>query len=538
MSAAASNKAAPAIPVATPTLSDSDFFLPPESADPQPGLASARHLLHALSRFCRHALREIANAAERFVPPACRQDVELTRRARLIARFGFLGAVSGAFFALFYVLIGHDLGAAIVIACSSGFAAVPWLLRRSGSLLLAGNALCLILVLGFTTLCFVEGGLEGHAFAWLVSVPLCALLLVGVRPATGWALAALSAGGAVVATHLAGFHIRPAYDPSWQPYVSAAGYLSLIAFMFLLGVIFEAGRERAFAGLRDALARLEMSNAQLAHLSQEKSDFLGIAAHDLKNPLTVVIGSADLLKMNLPPEQVAMLSENIAHAGQRMLRLIKDLLDASAIEQGRFTSNLERCDLRALAAESVANNQSHAARKGITLTTENGPPAWGRADRYATLQILDNLISNALKFSPAQSSVLVRAVTENGFVFVAVKDHGPGVSPADHARLFGKFVRLSARPTGGESSTGLGLSIVKKLAEAMAGTVYCQSVLGEGATFILRLPAADADGATPTTRLPASKSPSLPLALDSQTASLQMAQPAAPAPPATQPQPH
>lgn len=166
-----------------------------------------------------------------------------------------------------------------------------------------------------------------------------------------------------------------------------------------------------------------------------------------------------------------------------MLRLIKDLLDASAIEQGRFTSNLERCDLRVLAAESVANNQSHAARKGITLTTENGPPAWGRADRNATLQILDNLISNALKFSPAQSSVLVRAVTENGFVFVAVKDHGPGVSPADHARLFGKFVRLSARPTGGESSTGLGLSIVKKLAEAMAGTVYCQSVLGEGAHF-------------------------------------------------------
>lgn len=221
-----------------------------------------------------------------------------------------------------------------------------------------------------------------------------------------------------------------------------------------------------------------------------------------------------------------------------MLRLIKDLLDASAIEQGRFTSNLERCDLRVLAAESVANNQSHAARKGITLTTENGPPAWGRADRNATLQILDNLISNALKFSPAQSSVLVRAVTENGFVFVAVKDHGPGVSPADHARLFGKFVRLSARPTGGESSTGLGLSIVKKLAEAMAGTVYCQSVLGEAPLSSCACPPP-----TPTARRrppasrrrspPACRSPSIP-----RPPRCKWPSPPPPPPPATQPQPH
>jgi signal transduction histidine kinase len=144
------------------------------------------------------------------------------------------------------------------------------------------------------------------------------------------------------------------------------------------------------------------------------------------------------------------------------------------------------------------------------------------------MQVLDNLISNAVKFSPPKTTVQVRTLTENGCVFVAIKDHGPGISPDDQKKLFGKFVRLSAQPTGGESSTGLGLSIVKKLAEAMAGTVFCQSVLGEGATFILRLPAWD-DQASAPSRRPASTAKPLPLALDSKADSLRISQSSAPA---------
>ena len=288
-------------------------------------------------------------------------------------------------------------------------------------------------------------------------------------------------------------------------------------------MIFEAGRERAIAGMREALSKLETSNEQLARLSQEKTDFLGIAAHDLKNPLTVIIGSAELLKLNVPPDQVAKLSENIAGAGQRMFQLIKDLLDANAIEQGRFTSNLQRCDLRALVAECVANNRTHAVRKEISLVAESGTPVWSRADRNATMQVLDNLISNALKYSPPKTTVHIRAFVEHGFVRVAVKDRGPGISEADQRKLFGKFIRLSAKPTGGESSTGLGLSIVKKLAEAMCGSVACQSVLGEGATFILSLPAWDTNPESSDSPRPP-KSERMPVPTDSRDASLLMSQ--------------
>jgi signal transduction histidine kinase len=498
-------------------LPESDFFLRPEGSR-FAGSSRWGRLLHRALKLWARTLLKIGATAEQFVPASCLPDPELSRRARLVARFGILGAIFGSAFGLFYALVGHYWGAGIVTACSGCFAAIPWVLRRTQSIPFTGHTLCAILILGFTALCGCEGGSEGHAIAWLVSVPLCALLLVGRKPAGLWAVLSFAAGAGVVIANLAGLEMKPTYDPAWHPVINAAGYLALILFMFLLGVIFESGRERAFAKMKEANAKLATSNEQLAHLNQEKNDFLGIAAHDLKNPLTVIIGSAELLKMNLPPAQANKLASNIVGAGQRMVQLIKDLLDANAIEQGKFTSNIQRCDLRALAAECVANNQPHATRKEIVIGTEEGPPVWGRADRNATMQILDNLISNAVKFSPLKSTVQVLVSVENGHVSINVKDQGPGLSAADQKKLFGKFARLTAQPTGGESSTGLGLSIVKKLAEAMAGTVFCRSTLGEGATFVLRLPAwdeeHDAPAATPCTQT----ATPIPTALDRDVA--------------------
>jgi signal transduction histidine kinase len=104
------------------------------------------------------------------------------------------------------------------------------------------------------------------------------------------------------------------------------------------------------------------------------------------------------------------------------------------------------------------------------------------------MQILENLISNALKFSPPNTKIHIHTLPEKEHVAVTVRDEGPGISEADQAKLFKKFSRLTAQPTAGESSNGLGLAIVKRLAEAMAGSVQCQSQLGAGAKFTLRLP--------------------------------------------------
>ena len=415
-------------------------------------------------------------------------DLEQTRRARLITRFGVLGSFFGLAYALFYTLIGHNWGALIVISCSTGVALTPWLMRWKKSVELAGNFFALTLTLGFLGLCLVEGGLRGHAIAWLVSVPLCAFLLLGEKLAARWAVISFFAASVVAGIDLAGINLAPTYDPKWEAAVSAAGYLGLILFMFILGLIFESGRRNAFSKMQDALAELAASNERLLNLNNEKNEFMGIAAHDLRNPLTVILGNAELMTMTQDVSQREKLSKNIVAVAMRMRDLIANLLDVNAIEQGKYTSAVERCDVRALVDQCIETNQPIAAKKQITLRVGISDGLWAQADRAATLQILDNLVSNALKYSPPNTTVHVHALPETNFILVNVRDEGPGISAADQKKLFQKFTRLSARPTGGESSTGLGLAIVKKLAEAMSGSIQCHSSLGSGSTFALRLP--------------------------------------------------
>jgi signal transduction histidine kinase len=434
---------------------------------------------------------------DRPVPEAMMADPECARRARLVARFGLLGAAFGMVYATFYLVIGHKWGAAIIITCSSGFAATPLIMWRRKAIEPAAHFLSLTLTLGFTALCFVEGGLQGHAIAWLVSVPLCSLILVGQRLARRWALIAFFAASVVAGIALAGVTLPVAYDPKWESVVSSAGYLGLIIFMFILGLIFENGRAQAFGKMQDAVAKLAASNEQLVHLNNEKNEFLGIAAHDLKNPLTVIAASAQMVGATKDQDRINKLSKNIAAAANRMTHLITDLLNVNAIEQGKFTSQVERCDLRALVEQGVENNQPAATRKQIAFRVGTSDGLWAKADSAATLQILDNLISNALKYSPPNTTVSVHTLPERETILVTVRDEGPGISQEDQKKLFQKFTRLSARPTGGESSTGLGLAIVKRLAEAMSGSIQCQSTIGLGATFMLRLPAWPKEASAP-----------------------------------------
>lgn len=460
-----------------------------QESDPlfRPPAGSLRIFIEAINQ-------RLAGFLDRSIPDGLWNDPEQVRRARLITRFGLLGSLFGITYATFYLLIGHRWGFLIILVCSLAFAMSPVLMRWRGSVDLAGNFLALILALGFTALCCVEGGLKGHAIAWLVSVPLCSLLLVGQRSGRRWAVISFLAAGVVAGVDLAGKTLPTTFDPRWNPVVSSAGYLGLILFMFILALIFEAGRARAYSQLCEAHEELARSNERLVHLNTEKNEFLGIAAHDLKNPLTVIACSAEMMKSPKDQAHLDRLANHIGSAAARMSQLITNLLDVNAIEQGRFTSNVERCDLGVLVGQSVENNQPAASRKKIAFRIGVSEGRCAAADKAATLQILDNLISNAVKYSPPNTTVHVHTLPEKDFVRVTVRDEGPGISETDQMKLFQKFTRLSAVPTGGESSTGLGLAIVKRLAEAMSGTIECRSALGSGANFSVRLPVWTDDG--------------------------------------------
>ena len=425
---------------------------------------------------------------DRPIPDELLTTPESARHATLVTRFGVLGSIFGVVYAIFYLLIGHLWGATIILLCSSGVVATPFIMRWQKSTVIAGNFFAMTLPLGFLSLCFVEGGVHGHAIAWLVSVPLCALLICGRTAAIKWMAISFAAGAVVVGFDLCHYELPVTYNPKWASIVSAAGYLGLVLFLSLLGLIFETERQNAFVKMQKAISDLATSNGRLVHLNNEKNEFLGIAAHDLKNPLTVILGSAELMNMTDDAQVKSKCSRNIVLAATRMRDLIGTLLDANAIEQGRCITKIEPCNINVLVNQCLESNRANATRKEINIRAGMSSLIFALADRAGTMQVLDNLISNALKFSPPKTTVHVHTMPEQDHILVTVRDEGPGIGPDDQKRMFQKFTRLSARPTAGESSTGLGLSIVKRLVEGMNGTIQCQSTLGLGTTFIVRLP--------------------------------------------------
>jgi len=241
-------------------------------------------------------------------------------------------------------------------------------------------------------------------------------------------------------------------------------------------------------------AELQEKNERLHELNTEKNEFLGIVAHDLKNPLSGMTMLAKVLHEhagNLSEEEIRDIANDIQQSSARMFELITNLLDVNALDQGAVQLRTEVVDMDEIAWSLVECYTPRATAKGITLQyVYCNDECYGYADASATRQVLDNLISNAIKYSPHGKKVMIRlASREKAWMRFEVQDEGQGLSEEDKQRLFGKYARLSARPTGGEHSTGLGLSIVKTMVERMKGRVWCESEYGQGATFIVELPA-------------------------------------------------
>ncbi len=246
-------------------------------------------------------------------------------------------------------------------------------------------------------------------------------------------------------------------------------------------------------------AALEVALARVSALNNEKNEILGIVSHDLKNPIGAVLGMTELMLpengYHLSQEDYQKFVGYIRQTAQNMLELVKGLLDDHWLESGKMEIATTVMDI-STAAQFVANDyMQRASEKNITLSIDAPENMLAFADERRLHQVLDNLISNAVKYSPKGKHVFVRVrrhtppMTNVQTIRIEIQDQGPGLTEEDKSKLFGKFARLSAQPTGGEHSSGLGLSIVKKMVEAMKGNVWCESEAGHGATFIVELQA-------------------------------------------------
>ena len=233
---------------------------------------------------------------------------------------------------------------------------------------------------------------------------------------------------------------------------------------------------------------LEEKNTELQSLNEEKDELVNIVAHDLRSPLNQIRGMLNLIKLspqNLTPDQQQFLDLSLK-SSERLSTMIGRILDTNALESQEITLNLEVFDLEILLEEVITNFKLQAAEKDIELhLIVPEEPIEIELDRNYTMQVLDNLLSNALKFSPSGSQVEVMLYEDGDVARIEIKDEGPGISSKDQKRLFSRFQTLSARPTAGEDSTGLGLSIAKRYVEAMGGRIGCDSEMGEGSVFFV-----------------------------------------------------
>jgi signal transduction histidine kinase len=254
-------------------------------------------------------------------------------------------------------------------------------------------------------------------------------------------------------------------------------------------------KEQISARLTKAKAELDEALVEIERLPVFEAGAVAFGAHALKNFLTVTTATTELLQLQLgnaaDPEVNALLA-GLRHTTELMTFTVARLINAAARSDAPLKS--QAVDLVVLTQWGHGFYQRIADRKQMKINLESAAPsvlAW--TDPAAIGAVLDNLLTNAIKYSPPGKQIWVRLAAEPGAVVCSVQDEGPGLSPEDQARLFQRGVQLTPRPTGGESSTGYGLAVAKEIVTRVGGTIWCDSQLGAGARFSFRLPAPPKD---------------------------------------------
>ncbi|MCK1756842.1 DUF3369 domain-containing protein [Bradyrhizobium sp. 137] len=254
-----------------------------------------------------------------------------------------------------------------------------------------------------------------------------------------------------------------------------------------------AQRTRA---LMQANRRLSAQWLRLQRANGFKNEILGTVAHDLKNPLGVILGRTEMLKelisTGASESGVVAQVDHIRDATKRLTTMVDHLISDAMADAFDITIRREPVDVAALVKEVADANQPLAVNKQQTISVAAPPNIVTMCDTDRIREAIDNLISNAIKYSPIGGKITVAVTHEGTETTVRVSDEGAGLSPEDLGRLFGRFQRLSAKPTAGESSTGLGLSIVKRIIDMHGGEVTANSDgPGKGSTFTITLPATE-----------------------------------------------
>ncbi len=365
--------------------------------------------------------------------------------------------------------------------------------RLSGSPTVAGNALVLLAFSVYTGVGAFSGGHYAPSLLWYVSVPVIAVLLVGIRWGVFWALAAALGATAFYLAHQAGYRFPQELSREGLAFVQFTGLAGLIGCILLLTLVFKTLETQAQRALETALHRAEAAD-------RAKGEFLANMSHEIRTPMTAILGYAEVLLNEascatkpLEPSQVLSHLQTIQRNGAHLLQIINDVLDLSKIEAGKLEVERIPCSPRQAVGEVVSMMRVRAESKGLELQEQytGAIPEVISSDPTRLRQILLNLVGNALKFTEQGGVLLVTrfpAGPNDRRLQFEVIDTGIGMSQEQIDRSFVPFSQADYSTTRRFGGTGLGLAISKRLAEMMDGEISIESRLGEGVAVRVRLP--------------------------------------------------
>jgi signal transduction histidine kinase len=271
--------------------------------------------------------------------------------------------------------------------------------------------------------------------------------------------------------------------------------LALVAILLLGTFAFAriaAGSVKQRRLLAVALGQVEAKSREVEIANRHKSEFLANMSHELRTPLNAIIGFSEVLRQQMfgtiNPKQSEYL-EDIQTSGQHLLSLINDILDLSKVEAGKMELQLSQFSLPAALESVLLMVRERAAGRGIALRTELDPAIDQlEADERKVKQVVLNLLTNAVKFTPSGGTITLETKRDGAGVLVSVRDTGVGIAPEDQARVFEEFTQAGEAAASGQEGTGLGLTLSRKLVELHGGRIWVESEPGKGSTFSFTLP--------------------------------------------------
>ena len=434
-----------------------------------------------------------------FIHPNKKLDFNSYRRSRLFVRASLLTSLFSNSYIWLSVYFEFGKGVQLMVFNVVGFLLLSFLAKTKLRIKLLGHIYVLFGAVAVIVLTYYSGGVWSAIYPWIIAIPVLALLVVDKQAGIFWCIIAFVAMAWFATLANMGVVLPAEYNTEMRTLWYTSIVPGLLLIIMLISFVFEASQRRALDDLErqnhileEQKETIERQSAALEKALDEKDHIIRILAHDLKNPLTSISFVSNMLgKKEKDAQQQQEFITLIEEVSSRALGLVDRVLKMAILEQGSIRLNLERLRILEAVNEAINELKAQATRKSIVISVDSKVDSCEvEADKTYLLLIFENLLSNALKFSEKETNVKVEVNQVADKVHIYVKDQGPGVLLEEENLLFEKFTKLSARPTWDESSSGLGLSLVKRYVEEMKGKIWYQRDGSEGATFVVELPIA------------------------------------------------